>query len=237
MRRKSLRTCLVAGLSGPLLWGCASGPGRHPFPPDPLLLDRKPLQGKAETAGPRLVAQAEPAPPALPPLALASAAPPFELQLLPAPAHPDPLQRVPLQSPAIGRASSRSVPATLASRQKPSAEVTALPAIRRLVPETYGHGSDYSWLQGVLGRDATGRWTLRYAAGPTPGPGAGQVAFVEKPRLGEFQVGDVVLVEGEIAPESSARPLKPGPAWYRVHEIWLVKRNPPTRPADGRTDH
>lgn len=78
MRRKSRQALLTAALWGILTVGC-SWIGKHsPYPPDPLLASRKPVEAKPEKADPVRVAHAEPAAPEPPATAVATA--PVDLQ-------------------------------------------------------------------------------------------------------------------------------------------------------------
>jgi hypothetical protein len=72
VRRQCGRSWLAAALAGSLLLGCERAAVRAPYPPDPLFLTKKPVQGKVESVRPEL-AYNEPAAPPLPPTALATA--------------------------------------------------------------------------------------------------------------------------------------------------------------------
>jgi hypothetical protein len=62
MRRLLLPSCLALAVAA----GCKSAPPDAPYPNDPLLVSKKPIEGKLETARPVLVVHHEPAVP-LPP--------------------------------------------------------------------------------------------------------------------------------------------------------------------------
>jgi hypothetical protein len=206
----------ITGLSSLLLFGCESGTNRHSYPDDPLLLDKKPVESKVESAAPPLLVQAEPTPPAMPSQAVASVADHSPTNLTGAEKQgPGSLAAKPVLGAGQGL-----VTATPASRSKSLPEPASEPSIRRQVPETYGHASDYSWLQGVLTKPAQGPSTLRYHDPSPEEPWGGQVSLGEDIRLTPFQNGDLILVEGEMAPDQANHPSP----LYRIREIWLVHR-------------
>ena len=55
----------LAALLGGFALGCAHDPGPH-YPPDPLLVSKKPVEGKLEKAAPALLARSDPPVPQLP---------------------------------------------------------------------------------------------------------------------------------------------------------------------------
>src|SRR5260370_27412995 len=73
MRRKILRSGLLATVSGSVALGCGMFGQRKNFPDDPLLLSKKPVLGRAQDARPVVLASAEPMAPPGPAVALASA--------------------------------------------------------------------------------------------------------------------------------------------------------------------
>jgi hypothetical protein len=204
-----------------LICGCESA-SRRPYPETPLLTNRKPVEGKVENAGPALLARNDiPAPP-LPPEALASAKTLAESLTKGEAVARDYPAGVPAK-PAVGTV-REPVPAITVSRVKQAPEVTALPAVRRQVPETYGHGADYTWLQGVLEKHAQGSWELRFCDPAVKDKWGGKVTLTADPCLTPFKDGDLILVQGEVLQDQGA----PN-AWrhfphYRVREIWLVER-------------
>jgi hypothetical protein len=217
MRYRFFRKWRIAGLSSLFLFGCESSSNRHSYPDDPLLLDKKPVESKVENAAPPNLAQAEPTPPPMPLTAVASAVD-----------HPTTnLTGVDKQRPGVLTAqAARSagkglVPATPASRSRDRREVEPGPPMRRLVPETYGHASDYSWLQGVLSKPPQGPAILRYHETPTDDKWRGQVALGSDPHLAPFDDGDLVLVEGELLADPSDGPYPR----FRIRAMWLVRRD------------
>src|SRR5262245_22620800 len=73
MRRRDGSACWLAVLTGCLaLVGCERAAVRPNYPRDPLLLSKRPVEGKVENTT-TLVAQGEPVMPAVPPTALVSA--------------------------------------------------------------------------------------------------------------------------------------------------------------------
>jgi hypothetical protein len=123
MRRRGRSTCWLAVLAGCLaLVGCERAAVRPNYPRDPLLLSKRPVEGKVENTPP-LVAQGEPVMPAVPPTALASApkgtAPPT-----------DRVPQLDEQKPA----DDERVPARPAVQTKTAPSVPASPAVRRQEP-------------------------------------------------------------------------------------------------------
>ncbi len=232
MHQHSLRSILIGALVCASSVGCATSRPRHPYPQDPLLLYKKPIETQAAASVPETVAQAEPTPPAAPEFAVAAAGPvdtPSDIPALPPATTQIPEFRTaersngPVPTSPVGSNPNASVPATPAVRPKETINVVSTPAIRRQVPETFGHAPDHSWLQGILEKHYSGHWELRYCDPAREDKHGGKVVLVENPRLAQFKPGDLVLVEGEILPENGARS-----AWrhfpqYRVKEVWLAQ--------------
>jgi hypothetical protein len=221
MFRKMVSAWVAVGLSGLVVCGCEAVSGRHSFANDPLLVNKKPIEGKVDAAGPTAIARNEIPAPAMPPQALASAHTLPEIRLGTGATAATP---TPVPARTVAGSAREPVPAATASRVKDSAGVAALPAVRRQVPETYGHAPDYTWLQGILERHSRGSWELRYGDPAVDDRWGGKVTLPDEPRLAAFQDGDLILVEGEIVPDQG-----PPSAWrhfpeYRVKEIWLVQR-------------
>lgn len=192
-----VRRIVVPGIVVAVLCsGCAAAEKKPPYPDDPLLVTRKPVEGNPQPARLDLLASVEPLAPPLPMTLLAAAPRGDRPPLIP----------------------SSETKGTLAARPAedgaPSGVLRALPAVRRRVVGTFGQAADSSWLQGVLERSPTGFLQLRYAEANPADSQAGVVMLNEDPRLRAFQIGDIVMIEGERA----------GPGRYRVHFVWLVKR-------------
>jgi hypothetical protein len=66
MLRKMHWTWLSAVVAGTLGAGCGLTSSSRPFPPDPLLLSKRPVEGKAETPAPHQLAFNPPEPPTVP---------------------------------------------------------------------------------------------------------------------------------------------------------------------------
>lgn len=110
MLRMSWRTWLAAGVCAAGVLSCEKAPVNKHLR-DPLLISKKPVEGKPDKAGPLAVAHEEPTAPSLPATALATA---------------------PSERDAPGRAASKPpVPATPAGRPSLQPNVTAEPAVRR----------------------------------------------------------------------------------------------------------
>src|SRR4051794_25671395 len=108
----------LAALVGGLVLGCEHEAGTR-YPPGPLLVSKKPVEGKVESAAPVLLARSEPTTPSLPPLALAKS----DTRVLETPlSFPSPPQRL-VQPPTKPAVRSRQAPL-----------IVATPAVRRRVP-------------------------------------------------------------------------------------------------------
>jgi hypothetical protein len=66
MLQKGIRAWLAALMAGGFGAGCGHSNADRPFPPDPLLLSKQPIAGKAEVPPPAQVAFTAPAPPSVP---------------------------------------------------------------------------------------------------------------------------------------------------------------------------
>lgn len=261
MRRRLIQALLTASLGGCVL-GCQVSP--RSYPEAPLLLSKKPVEGKLETQEPTAVAKNEPAAPALAPEVLAS------MPKAPSEISPSSLAATamtglpPSAAPALAvpPPARPSVPArTAVSAKMP---VPALPATRLKVPEpatpakrapdstgddtthrspltthhtrvpgTYGHDSEYAWLQGVIDKHYRGHIYLRFCDPTVEDPWGGKVRIEDDPRLSQFQDGDVVFVEGNLVTGPEAAP---SDSWnhfprYRIRSATLVQRkNEPVIP-------
>lgn len=219
MRYRLARIGLAALLGCGATLGCDFGAVRNKYPPDPLLLSKKPVEGKITGAGPVLVARAEPVAPPLPETALVSA-PPLRkpgLQLSGGPSlDPD---EVP---PPIPDKPRMNLEATPAVRSGISSVVPASPAVRRRIAERFGCAPDYSWLQGVLEVE-DGRLLLRYCDHALEDPWGGKVAMDDDPRLAAFKAGDVLMVEGEMRVQEG-QPVFDSFRYprYGVRSVWRV---------------
>jgi hypothetical protein len=223
MRRPLFLTWLVLDLAGACLLGCGSA--RRPYLDDPLLMTKRPVEGKIGAAEPVGLAFAEPTAPALPATALAS--------LPTKPPRPF-LEDVPRS--AVSGVAKRDMSDTEIDRASPPA-VAALPVARQQVLGTYGYAPDYSWLQGVLDQGARGQSELRYTDSTTPDAHGGKVELVDDPRLTTFQTGDVLWLAGELVPERdppTEAAGKPVPR-YRIHAVRLIQ--PPSSPVLPRARH
>jgi hypothetical protein len=209
--RRRLAVALLAGLIG----GCQSTSHENAYPKDPLLLTKKPVDGKAAPApSPVMTASNEPAAPVLPATALASMQRPVDEK---APANGGPFMPIPPHTgPTLATPVSRS----------PEASAPAdVPGSRRQVPGKYGHAPDYTWLQGVIDKHYHGHIHLRYCDPTVADPYGGKVCLEDDTRLSQFQQGDVILVEGALVSDGEAAN-KTG--WkhyrsYRIRDAWLVE--------------
>lgn len=219
------RIRLVAMLGLSIVCGCKSSSAENTYPKDPLLLSKKPVEGKTGATdavpGATLVASAEPVAPTAPTTALASLRKPAE-------------KTRPENS--IGSSRAPAPTALIPNHQGPT---TAMPAVRASaapvpnetsprtpVAGTFGHAPDYTWLQGVLDKHYHGTMHLRYCDATVEDTWGGKVCLEADPRLDQFKEGDVILVEGVVVPDNDAGHQK---GWkhypkYQIREVQLVQR-------------
>jgi hypothetical protein len=198
MLRKMRWTWLTALVAGGLGAGCGLTSSR-PFPPDPLLLSKRPVEGKVEATAPRQFAFNPPDPPAVPDPAATA-------RQTPAPVEP------------------RAVPAVPASRAKdPAASPASQPA--QTPSGVYGHAEDYSWLKGVLIRHPNGSVDLRYCDIAAEDRWGGKVCLEPDSRLNAVRDGQVIYVEGSLVPETDETPLT---TWnsYPTYHIRVLRTVP-----------
>ena len=214
MRCGLVRIWPAALLACCLTGGCELGSVRNKYPQDPLLLSKKPVDGKIDSSKPVLLARAEPAVPPLPNMALVSAPPSREppLEREPQRASPETPDQLP---PTV-----RVIPAV---RSGISSVVPGSPAVRRRTSGLYGSAPDHSWLQGVLESD-DGRSYLRYADRAVDDPWGGKMALEDEPRLAEFRTGVVLMVEGEMITSEEGQPVYDSYHYprYRIRNVWRV---------------
>jgi hypothetical protein len=228
MLRLRIRTrlaCWAAICLGVLTLGCSTS-DRRPYLQDPLLISKKPVEGRAQNARPTLLAQADPAPPMSPGVSLASAPQPVIPSAPPtAVVVSEPQPAVPAQTISTF---TGVVEATPASRSQPGASSVSVPvsvAVERKVHGTYGNGPDYGWLQGVVDRHYRGHWYLRYCDPSVEDKNGGKVCLVEDPRLSQLKDGDVIFVEGDIVQEKE--PVDRGP-WHHYPRYQIRSLKPVT---------
>jgi hypothetical protein len=193
--------------------GCEALFPRPPYPQDPLLLSKKPVEGRPDRSEAVQLAYVEPAPPPLPAEALVSIPPASPLlsthrnlavateapQLTPPPQDlqdPQPLER-----------------------KLNSAVVQAIPVSRQKPVDVYDCAADHSWLLGVLERTTSDQLSLRYCKSTAEDKWGGRIVLDEDARLAQLRPGDVIRVDGEVLTHVEATPS------YRIREVWLVKRS------------
>src|SRR5262245_18878019 len=125
MHRAAWRTWLVAGVSGLCLFGCGEKSAIHKQVRDPLLISKKPIEGRSDQPAPVHLTYAEPSPPPVPDAAVATA--PVRLQ--------------PISAGDVERAARPAVDATPAVRKGPTAAVPAETVSRREPASIYGHAA------------------------------------------------------------------------------------------------
>jgi hypothetical protein len=184
-----------------LLAGCATAGSTRPQIDDPLLRSKPPVQGaRSPTIEPFSVADSEPVAPSVPldGLATMPRAGFDHASLASDPRHRS-RPRV-VVTPAL-RSSDHVASAVPAVRTIDGDSQRAVPASRRIVQGQFGHSEDYTWLQGVLDTHYRGQTYLRYADPRHEDRYGGKVCLEDDPRLAQFEDGDIIEVEGEIAME------------------------------------
>jgi hypothetical protein len=194
-------------------FGCGLTGEKRPYLQDPLLISKKPVEGRAQDARPMLLAQRDPLPPMSPGVTLAAAPRPI------ANGDSAPMTaQTPTENPAGAAAGTVStykgaVEVTPAVRVKEGqGAVPAVTAVQRQVPGIYGNAPDYGWLQGVVDKHYQGQWYLRYCDSSVEDKYGGKVCLLNDPRLGQLKDGDVIFVEGELALEKETASRGP---WHR----------------------
>jgi len=229
MNRGILKVSLVAILGSGVGLGCGTTGDRKPYLQDPLLISKKPVEGKAQDARPVLLAQADPAPPMGPGVSLAAAPRPVEpmnapdLQALAQPGSPTP--DVAAQTVSTYKGAVEVSPAV---RVKDSQQVSAVTAIQRHVSGIYGNAPDYGWLQGVVDKHYQGHWYLRFCDPSVEDKHGGKVCLVDDPRLAQLKDGEVIFVEGEIVPEKET--VNRGP-WHH-YPRYQIRTLKPVQPQE-----
>jgi hypothetical protein len=218
MWRRILRTCFWSALGCAPILGCEALFPRPPYPQDPLLLSKKPVEGKPDRTEPVRLAYTEPMPPPLPAVALVSKQPASPILSTPrtlAAATGAPQLAAPPQDLNISQPSPLAQPP---ERLSDSAVVQAIPVSRQKPSVDYDYAADYSWLQGVLERANPGQLSLRFCKSAAEDKWGGRFVLGEDARLVQLRPGDVVRVDGELLIHEEATPS------YRIREVWLVKR-------------
>jgi hypothetical protein len=214
MKRRRWMGWLALALAGGVAIGCNRPSVNSPYPADPLLAHKKPVEAKADQAKPVAVAQ-EPARPVVPAAAIAA------MPRRPEGAAADTL----VQRPALPGPGGPPVTAALAVNTRTTAEVNASPVGRRIVSGVYGHTPDYTWLQGTLEKHYRGHLELRYCDATEEDDLGGKVCLEDDPRLGRFKEGDVVAVEGELVRENGQLSLGASHHYphYRIRSVEPVQ--------------
>jgi hypothetical protein len=212
------RSLLGIALVSLTLAGCQWLTKRPPYAQDPLLISKKPLEGRFDGNEPVRIAHAEPLPPPLPVEAFAWVPP--GCRVLPSPSSLVAASESP-RLKTFAQTTEDAQPPSVAKSDNPgktAAVVKAIPVARLKTPEAYGYAPDHSWLQGVLEQADSGQLILRYGDSSVEDPLGGRVNLETDARLVQLRPGDVIRVEGEIISREKALPQ------YRVREVWLVKR-------------
>jgi hypothetical protein len=203
---RSQATILICLLS-PGFCGCLTS-DRLPYRDDPLLAQRKPLEGNPANARPNLLVIAEPSPPSLPSQAF--------------------VQRPPANWPDTALAARPLEPRPGMDEPDRSTRLEVMTASRHRVLGAFGHAADYAWLQGTVEFVTEGVIELRYDPSSDGDIWGGRVRLERDTRLTQIKSGDIVMVEGELLfdPDPATRRLPLGAPSYRVRSLWLVRRHP-----------
>lgn len=219
---------LALALGTGMAIGCQSGADHHSYSDDPVLLSKKPVDGKPDPAGssPILLAHAEPMEPAMPATALAAAP---AITTPPAIATPPAMAQAPTPAPALPSVEPAPVMDAVPTLTPAHLPVPTRTAVLRHVDGTYAHAADYGWLQGVIDRHYLGYLTLRYCDYSADDRWGGKVILDEDPRLASLHDGDLVQVEGDLVAGSTAAADQPWDHYphYRIRMLQLIKRANP----------
>jgi len=154
--------------------GCRT-PTSTTDPPDPLLIGKKPQEGKVDDPPSVAVVPAPPTMPVSPQATWGS----------------DVSPTVRLQRPDSQAPSNRLQATTVSySTEKTTSTSTRL-----------GYARDYTWLQGAVERAGKDRWLLRYAAPSGSDYWGGVVCLEPDARLAMLTEGALVRVEGDMVKE------------------------------------
>jgi hypothetical protein len=209
---------------GALISGCELTGAPPRYENDPLVLSKKPIAGKAAEPSPVLVASAEPVPPPIPEVALASAAWPADAS-----------RRTDTVSAKVSDAESHSERKRADFLPPPTPSGPSLPTPNAVSPtlaradsaepakdSPYARAADFSWIQGVLERDSRGRLALRYVPKCPPDAIYGRVTLQDDFGLKGLKEGDVVQVWGKFVSDDAATS-RHSPPRYSIHEVRVVK--------------
>jgi len=125
---------------------------------------------------------------------------------------------MPEPTPATSLPATAYLPTPPAPIQPVSAPAPLPPAV---VKERFARAADYSWLQGEFDTHYRGHKELRYTPPGDDDVFGGKVRFIDDPRLSEFQPGDVIRVEGELARDDAPAGQFPR---FLVRNVRLVER-------------
>ena len=212
MRWRAWRSLLAAGMSSLCLLGCSEKSAIQKQVRDPLLITKKPVEGRAESTSTSPPAYAELSPPPLPETAVATA-----------PVNPEVLgvKRIEHADAGSSKPAVAAVPAVRSGPSSNSAETVS----RRGPATIHDHAADHSWLQGVVDKHYHGHWELRYCDPSEEDEWGGKVILDDDSRLASLKAGDVVRVEGEIVREDGKA--KRG-TWnhfvlYRIKDLQVIQ--------------
>ena len=99
-----------------------------------------------------------------------------------------------------------------------------VPADPHAVAGQFGHGPDYTWLQGVVRQHYRGHLELRYCEPSEEDEHGGKVILDDSPLLARCRDGDIIQVEGRLNADTAGRPDR-SPR-FRVDRMWPIPAKP-----------
>ena len=214
MRLRAGISLIAAGICTLCLLGCSEKSAIQKQVRDPLLISKKPVEGRMESTPTSPPAYAELSPPLVPENAVATA-----------PVNPEALglKRIERADAGSSKPAVTAVPAVRTGPASAPAETVS----RRGPATIHGRAADHSWLQGVIDKHYQGHWELRYCDPSEEDEWGGKVILDDDSRLTSVKPGDVVRVEGEIVRENGIA--KRG-TWnhfvhYKIKDLQVIQGN------------
>lgn len=216
MQLRRLQRFGIAALIAGSFASCESNSRRTPYADNPLVQARQPIV--APQTGASSLAKTAPTPESKQVVEIPRSSIPRQPDEL-ASKNPQPIAQLPPPlAPIVGPISPPST--TMEGEQ------STAPPKNRIMEGRFGHATDHTWLQGELDRHYRGQFELRFRPASVDDPIGGKVRLDDHCDLGQFRVGDVVAVEGELMPESEPSNASVGTSYrrYRITAIRLVQR-------------
>jgi len=216
MRLRRLQSFGIAAIIAGSIAACESNSRRTPYADNPLIQARQPIV--ATQSGATGLAKNAPSRESTQVVEIPKSSIPRQPDEL-ASKNPQPVALLPPPlAPIVGPISPPST--TLEGEQ------STAPPRNRIMEGRYGHATDHTWLQGELDRHYRGQFELRFRPASVDDAFGGKVRLDDHPDCGQFRVGDVVAVEGELLPESESSNAAAGTSYrrYRITSICLIQR-------------